>query len=247
MLIPIILFLLILTLLVRRTTFSSLNNVEIVISRYNEHLDWINTEPFNEYPIIVYNKGTNNNFLKSDNIKEIIDVPNVGKIDHTILYHVISHYDNLADITIFLPGSTNMSNKIEKAKEIISEVKKRKTSVYICTKNFGLKELYDFSIDSWKTSYIDNKNDDVDNEMIPSQIRPFGKWYEKHFGDKPLDCSSYGTIFAISKKDILKEPISYYKNIISELETHPNPEVGHYTERAWASIFNLEKNSKIYR
>jgi hypothetical protein len=32
-------------------------NQEIVIARYNENLNWINEEPFNRHPIIIYNKA----------------------------------------------------------------------------------------------------------------------------------------------------------------------------------------------
>ena len=42
------------------------NNIEIVISRYNEKLDWINDNPFNKYSLIIYNKGNNQEFIKTD-------------------------------------------------------------------------------------------------------------------------------------------------------------------------------------
>ena len=29
------------------------NNLEIVVSRYNEDLKWINTDPFNKYPLLI--------------------------------------------------------------------------------------------------------------------------------------------------------------------------------------------------
>ena len=40
------------------------DNVEIVISRYNENLTWTLETPFNEFKYIVYNKGDNEDFEK---------------------------------------------------------------------------------------------------------------------------------------------------------------------------------------
>ena len=77
-------------------------NIEIVISRYNENLEWLNYEPFNKYKNIIYNKGPNDDFCKTNNIK-VFNLENIGRCDHTYLFHIIENYDNLADITVFLP------------------------------------------------------------------------------------------------------------------------------------------------
>ena len=44
-------------------SFDIKNNSEIIISRYNENLEWIKEDPFNKYNITVYNKGNNTNFI----------------------------------------------------------------------------------------------------------------------------------------------------------------------------------------
>jgi hypothetical protein len=38
------------------TEVSNLVDIQIVVARYNESVDWINEEPFNKYPVICYNK-----------------------------------------------------------------------------------------------------------------------------------------------------------------------------------------------
>ena len=96
-------------------------NIDIIVSRYNEDLEWINEEPFNKFQYIVYNKGLNDEFCKN-NVKEIINLPNLGKCDHTYLYHVVNNYDNLADIIIFFPGSLNAEYKKQKAVKILNYV-----------------------------------------------------------------------------------------------------------------------------
>ena len=94
---------------------------EIVIARYNENLEWINEEPFNRHPIIVYNKSDNYDFSKN-NITQIINLPNIGRETHSYLYHIVKNYDNLKEVTIFLPGSVELPNKFERSKNVIKTV-----------------------------------------------------------------------------------------------------------------------------
>lgn len=212
-------------------------HIELVISRYNEDLNWLEDEPFNKYTSIVYNKGINEDFNKT-NIEHIINLENVGRCDHTYLYHIIKNYDNLADITIFLPGSADMIYKIEKAKQQVREVEKYNNTVFIGSKYNNVRdELYDFKLDEWKAS--DNRNSNLNNEnkLLLSTIRPFGKWYDSHFKDIVIHYVSYSGIFSISREHIRQHPKSYYENLIKELNTSSNPEVGHYFERSWNAIF----------
>lgn len=73
------------------------NNINIVIARYNENLDW--ALPYNDISI-VYNKGPDDlsGFI---NLHKII---NVGREGHTYLYYIITNYNNLPKRTIFLQG-----------------------------------------------------------------------------------------------------------------------------------------------
>jgi hypothetical protein len=247
-LIIILLFLIIILLYhSSKNNFTENNNKEIVVSRYNEDLSWLNNKPFNNYPVIVYNKGTNDSFIKHDNIYKIVNLPNIGKIDHTILYHIINNYNNLKDITIFLPGSVNMKYKYKKAKKVIELTEKINNSVYMCNKNVNFEKLKNFKMDGYETRYSINKNKNTDDIMLKSTIRPFDKWYNNFFEDKKLTCVGFYGIFSMSKKDILKNPLSYYQNLIKQLDSHPNPETGHYFERAWEGVFYpLDPESKIY-
>ena len=81
--------------------------IEIVIARYNEDLNWINKIIDKSIKITIYNKGL-------DNIKDIsnkynftiIPLKNIGRESHTYLYHIIKNYDNLAEQTIFCQGDS---------------------------------------------------------------------------------------------------------------------------------------------
>jgi hypothetical protein len=213
-------------------------NIVIVVSRYNENLSWIVEPPFNEFKYIVYNKGVNDDFLKN-NVIQVINLPNVGRCDHTYLYHIIQQYDNLADVTIFLPGSADMPYKIEKAKQQVREVEKNGNTVFIGSRHNNVRtDLYDFKLDEWKAS--DNRNSSLNNEnkLLLANIRPFGKWYDSHFKDIIIQYVSYSGIFAVSREHIRQHPKSYYEDLIKELNTSSNPEVGHYFERSWNAVFH---------
>jgi hypothetical protein len=218
-------------------------HIQLVIARYNEDLEWLKEKCFAKYPVICYNKGPNENFYKPKNMK-VINLENVGRCDHTYLYHIITNYDNLSKHTMFLPGSCNMDFKIFKAKRWLREIEKTGKGVFIGVKceESVLKRWYDFSIGEWTASFENNKNLNPENKLYKSNIRPFGKWYQKHFGDLDIYYYTCGGIMGIQKSWIIQHPRSYYEKFIQELNKSSNPEVGHYFERAWVAIFHPMKN-----
>ena len=222
--------------------------VELVIARYNETLHWLNTDPFYKYPIVIYNKGDPMVYdLNAPGHMEIL--PNVGKCDHTYLYHIIKNYDNLADVTVFLPGSATMKTKIGKTKKLMSflETEPNKT-VFLFEEYFtNINKIYNFHLDNWKTSNELNNIKNPESALHLSKIRPFGKWFEKHFPKININHISLMGIMAISKEDIQQHPKRYYENLIKELETSSNPEAGHYIERAWEAVFYPMKTAQFIK
>ena len=205
----------------------------------NEDLEWLKEEPFSKYPVLIYNKGNNNDFYHPEiKFQTIIPLKNVGRCDHTYLYHVIKNYDHLNKITVFLPGSVDLQHKIDKSKRMIQEIEDKKSAVFISNfmENVS-KELYDFQLDSWNATHPNNVSLTKNDELELSSIRPFGKWFEEKFGNIQIQHVTYGGIFSIDKEDILQHSKSYYENLIQELDKTPNPEVGHYFERAWEAVF----------
>ena len=107
--------------------------IKLVVSRYNESIDWFNSTPFNKFKITCYNKGPkiNQEQILDTNRIEIKELPNVGRCDHTYLYYIVENYDNLPDITIFLPGSCLDSDKVDKTKFIIKKTVQTKNTVLL--------------------------------------------------------------------------------------------------------------------
>lgn len=223
------------------------NSIDIVIARYNENLDWINKLDLNKFRnIIIYNKGDKEsiNLNHISNIK-IIDLKNVGRCDHTYLYHIINNYNNLADVTVFLPGSANMDYKWKMTNKVINKVLETNDSVFFAN-NTSIDSLYQFKLDNWKSSSPENVKKNPESKLEPCPERPFGKWYINNFRNIPIEYVVYCGIFAVSREDIHKQDISFYKKIIKYVDYHSNPEAGHYIERSWMSMFYPVKKECIY-
>ena len=222
-------------------------NIEIIIARYNEDLAWTLEKPFNQYKYIVYNKGDNENFEKA-NVKEIIKLENVGKCDHTYLYHIIKKYDNLSEITVFFPGSLDMPYKKRIASRLLKDIEQKNKAIFISLNENDIKKLhYNFKLDSYKTTHYSNKSKNPEVLLKKSDIRPFGRWFENMFGDIKVNCLIYYGIFSIHKGDIVQHQKSRYEFLIKDLSDHSNPEVGHYFERSWCAVFHPLNNTYIIK
>jgi len=199
----------------------------------------VKNEPFNEIPIIIYNKGINDNYENTSNIIKTVKLPNIGRESHTYLYHIIENYDNLANVTVFLQGSINLPNKYGRSQNLVRKVKETNNTIFPCNLQDNIiDEYYNFQLDSYGISEPDNLEINKDITVELSKIRPYGKWFNNTFKDgEKNECVSWRAMFAISKKHILQKPKSYYENLIVELSNHQNPEVGHYFERSWYAIF----------
>jgi len=219
---------------------SDTQNIVMVIARYKEDLAWLKNEPYNQFKHIIYNKGKNKDFYTNKNTLEIVDIPNVGKCDHTYIYDIIRRYDTLSDITLFLPGSMDIDFKDENAKRIIKALKRNQNSAMVIAHYDEpiADAMADFEMDVWETSSDANKDKKVDAETERSKYRPFAKWYKHHFGELKIYDTSYYGVMAVSKSHICNRAKSFYENLITELDTSPNPEVGHFFERAWVAIFH---------
>jgi hypothetical protein len=213
-------------------------NITIIVSRYNENLSWIVEPPFNEFKYIVYNKGINDNFLKNNVIK-VINLSNVGRCDHTYLYHIVNNYNNLSNINVFFPGSIDMNGKKENAIKILNSIKLYYTAVFLGTLSNNIKKDFNnFTLDEWCCTNSANRDLNGESKLLPALIRPYGKWFRFHFGNIIVKHWCIHGIFSVHKLDILKHSINRYKKLLAGVERHSNPEVGHYIERSWAAIFH---------
>ena len=238
--------------------------VDIVISRYNESLDWLCApiianhikNPANKTTIYIYNKGINNvtaEFMRcyQSTIVDlhVVEVPNVGRCDHTYLYHIIKMYDDLADVTVFLPASCEMDSKVNKSWFVVANACTSRDTVFV-NEHPGrvIDTVGGFKLDRWISGHGDNSKVNKDDSMELANPRPFKAWFEKVFTgpDRDAEGITYSAIFAMSRKDILNRSRTSYGEIIKHVNTHNNPEAGHYIERSWAAIFYPVSNDRMF-
>jgi len=245
------------------TTEKANFSCDMVIARYKEDLNWLKQFDKPEYTfrnIYLYNKSEESNDKTSQDLgcvlkgKECvkINLPNEGRCDHTVLYHIIHHYDSLADVTIFTKGSSDLYRERKKLPFIVKKTFETHDSVFSVVRTetaVGHVHEKELKFDRYRSSHPKN-NEGILNlhalQMKPASPRPFGKWFEKHFPKLNIYYISHTGIMAISRIHIHQHPKSYYERFLKELEGHPNPEVGHYFERAWLAIFHPIPESCIY-
>jgi glutaredoxin len=238
----------VLALGLKKTTEAFEPNIEIVVSRYNEDLEWLKSKKF-RYPTTIYNKGTNDNFYKPKGCK-VVKLPNVGVCVHTYLHHIIENYDNLSEITMFLPGSCMDSHKQNKTLTTLSKTMATKNTVFIVNKheNNILDDISisNFQLDDWKSTNVQNQELNTESSLKKCKIRPFGKWYNQNFPNITVNSINYHGIFSISKAHIQNRSKDSYKELIKFVQTHKNEECAHYFERAFLAVFHPIPDEFLY-
>ena len=205
-------------------------NKSLIISRFNEDINWLNK--FNNFNIIIYNKG---DYLTNKGFKDIIRLDNVGRESHTWLYHIVNNYNNLDEINIFLQGQiddlgcmafTNPNNYLKDIDKF----------------GFVASRLGILGPFHWKNNIGIEKDlrykKDWDSGKISKSKIGFRKFAKSLFPKIPLIVpTSYGGCFAVKKEIILKYQISFYEELLNILNKNKNPIEGHYMERLWCYMF----------
>lgn len=213
--------------------------IEIVVARFNESLNWTNEYPFNLFKYTVYNKGPNEKFVKT-RVAKIINLPNMGRCDHTYLHHIVENFDSgLAPVVVFLPGSVNDPSKKPKAIFILKYILANRKGV-MCVQNVHRSVYHTFNtftLDHWTCSNAENRFVNSESVLTMAKIRPFGAWYRYFFGNIVVPYACLQGVFAVDRRDIKKMGKQKYIQLCNATMASSNPEVGHYVERAWTSIF----------
>jgi hypothetical protein len=193
-------------------------SIKIVISRYNEDLDWTN----NLENVIIYNKG--NDDIDLDKIKHpIIKLLNVGREGHTYYQYIYDNYNNLDDYTIFLQG-----NPFDHSPNLFTTIKD--IELLIQQEKINFKNISEWIV----TMSLDG--------CPCHQGLPLKDVYKKVFINKEEITHSFqfgaGAQFIVSKESIQKHPKEFYLNIINLLNYNINPIEGFVIERFHPLIFS---------
>ena len=71
----------------------------------------------------------------------------------------------------------------------------------------------------------------------------FGQWFEENVRSPwVMDITWFRNgVFAVRRNGILSRPRDYYLGLLSQFEARPEHEIGHYLERSWYYVFNLDR------
>jgi Protein of unknown function (DUF3431) len=198
----------------------------LVVARYNEDVSW--TREFDKK--IIYNKGDISTI--PDDLKPfVVNLPNVGREAHTYLYHIVTHYDTLDDLTIFTQGrfTDHFIYNLDHFKSLVLN-----TTGY--SKNFfdsrywgNNSRNFNFNLDNWGTDLGKKTNENL------------GQWHERVFNE-PFRESPYiymAAIFSVGKEYIRNRSKEFYIKLLNELSYHNAPVEAHFMERNWVQTFKI--------
>lgn len=226
-------------------------NISFIISKYNESIP---SKIFDTKHLYIYDKNpiSSENFYKhiNKNIK-YEHLQNVGRCDHTYLYHIIKNYDNLNDINFFIPASTFICDDLHIFKlEILNKyfIINRESNDTVFFKNIQdiplLMMFNNFKISGHSTSTESNRL--FKEDKLKTCDFTYNEWYIENFGHRNVYYGSFGSILCLHKRHILQHPKKYYENLIKYLDKYDSPEEGHFFERGWGAVFYPIEEDCLY-
>ena len=206
----------------------------IIIARYNENIEWLHR--YKEFKLVIYNKGRP---LDYEGKGKIINLPNVGRESHTWLHHIISNYDNLDDVNIFLQGRIDDLGVL--AYQDIYKYLDECISKGFSVSRFGILGPFHWGKYLGLANNSKYKKNIINKSLYPPEIS-FKELAQTFINKIPLfTITSYGGCFAVSNYLIKQHKLSLYKELLDILSINDNPLEGHYMERLWCYLFTKNK------
>jgi len=225
---------------------------ECIISRYNEYIDFVKEIINLVDVIIIYNKGFNQKFFKEyiptpEHLQKlrIINVVNVGRINHSISCHIVSNWEylnlNPNIVLISLPGSIKMNqykgmylNKIKK------QIKNGFNKGFYSPLNRQVSEDFDYlTLVPHKSNIYCNVSNSPFIKSEYSSLKEYkSKLIDPVIGQIPLKEISLRSMFMVCSENIVKIDKQVYQNILGSLSVGDNLENGLYVERLWSHLLN---------
>ena len=222
---------------------------QIVIARYNEDISWLD----NYKNVLIYNKGE-----KIESKHQIVELPNIGREAHTILHHIVNNYENLADITVFLPGNPfdHLLHRYNLSDPMMVEYFIR-TQLLKIPKNFLMSNTHTpFHLgEVFNCMHLINKENlpmqyQISDTLSVNMKMTWHDWWKKYIDPNSLiDYNKWTrifwhSIFSIKKEAILSNSKYYYEYLMQDFEEVYAIEVN-YFESAWSYVFNVIDDNKI--
>lgn len=227
--------------------------LHIVITRFHE--PWANIQrlyeflcventPWKHANFIIYNRGPEPTKEERESLSPnttIIESPNVGREAYVILEYIVSNYESLPDIIMFC--SASWCNNEGKKISLSSMIVRYENNMFVPTAPRHWSCICDGIVDIWYGSTEANLEIVKKMSFKHSDIRPYGKWYEKRIKNTTgrewqNNICHYG-MFTVHRESILRYPQSQWQDWLQEIaKDGPNSELAHYWEWSWASLLS---------
>jgi hypothetical protein len=166
---------------------------------------------------------------------------NVGREIYPVLHFVHENYDSLPDVLVAVPAHWWNSFRFSLLRDVLTNMYDGFAPKYPTYIDWNSERL--FTIDAWGGSPV-NSSEVQAQPFTHARIRPYGAWYEARIrqGGQPVPFKNRLTLsgtIAIHKEAVLRYSKEQYSDWVKELEDDgPNPEIGHYWERSWYSMYS---------
>lgn len=198
---------------------------EIIVARYKENIDWLESLEHLYVPII-YDKyhANGSNFLA-----------NVGRESQTYLYHIVNNYSKLSEVTVFCQG-----NPIDHEPNFISKLSN--PTIIDNVKILGFLGLGPQIKEGPYANFDPRHPNGLPMFYILDLL--FGLTISNNTYD-----TMYGAQFIVTKSNIQNRPPQLYNFLLQFVLDESNPIEGYIFERLWPYIFNpkFELSPKISR
>jgi hypothetical protein len=183
-------------------------SMEIVVSHYNENLEWLK-EHFPDVSHRIYSKsGLAGTFV----------LPNVGFEAQTWFQHFAMWYEDLPDVTVCLQGNPFPHAEPGWVKVILSIKPDRFSFRPLCTRY-------------WAWNFSDGR------PHHPEGLPELQQLWHRFFGTWPPDmfCTNYGGMFAVHREIVRRLPREFYETGAELIKTKQEACA---VERMWHYIFS---------
>jgi hypothetical protein len=219
-------------------------SIHLVVARYREDISWLAQTGF---PALVYDKsedGRDATVIPAGSSApsqiRVASLPNIGRESHTYLHHILCHYPDFPDYTVFLQGAPFFHMEEDTTPQGLARM-----ILNLAARNVRFKGLAYYRIRCDRLGNPHHLRDPQHRGKWAGwgQDIPVGEVYARLFAGKVPE--SFNTrapagLFMVSRQRILDRPYGLYLRAMDMVLNDPHDEhnTGHALERLWYIIFN---------
>ena len=154
---------------------------EVVVARFGEALDW--TRAYRDRADFVVYAKSNRTRQPAGSVR----LPNVGQESHTYLHHIVSHYDSLANWTVFTHGGSpsfgyhghrrgggHLNHGVSFSDYLVPQPH----SLFVDTAAFSSQRGDSLFASSLRMSYLYTTDALASNETCPADPEQWSAWWD---------------------------------------------------------------------